>query len=209
MSKVAIAALAAACGIVAASSAYAETNIIPAHWIAIGTSGQPGVLPAGNGWINGSTPSDQNAPVSGTSQPEGTQWNKNSFWWDANDYGPSTWTVSLDGNYKLDHFIVQADNNDTYQLQYWNGSSWADAWDIPGVPGWGLTSRDSGILPSITTDAFRFVATGGDGYYAVSQIEAFGAAVPEPSTWALMLAGFVGLGYAAFRRNSKLDAALL
>jgi PEP-CTERM motif len=28
-------------------------------------------------------------------------------------------------------------------------------------------------------------------------------AVPEPSTWAMMLLGFVGLGYAAFRRRSK------
>ena len=29
------------------------------------------------------------------------------------------------------------------------------------------------------------------------------AAVPEPSTWAMMALGFVGLGYVAFRRNSK------
>jgi PEP-CTERM motif len=30
-----------------------------------------------------------------------------------------------------------------------------------------------------------------------------GAAIPEPSTWAMMALGFAGLGYAAFRRNSK------
>jgi hypothetical protein len=29
------------------------------------------------------------------------------------------------------------------------------------------------------------------------------ASVPEPSTWAMMALGFAGLGYAAFRRNSK------
>ena len=29
------------------------------------------------------------------------------------------------------------------------------------------------------------------------------ASVPEPSTWAMMVLGFAGLGYAAFRRNSK------
>jgi hypothetical protein len=28
-------------------------------------------------------------------------------------------------------------------------------------------------------------------------------AVPEPATWAMMALGFAGLGYAAFRRNSK------
>ena len=29
------------------------------------------------------------------------------------------------------------------------------------------------------------------------------AAIPEPSTWAMMLLGFAGLGYAGFRRNKK------
>ena len=27
--------------------------------------------------------------------------------------------------------------------------------------------------------------------------------VPEPSTWAMMLLGFAGLGYAGFRRTGK------
>jgi hypothetical protein len=30
-----------------------------------------------------------------------------------------------------------------------------------------------------------------------------GSSVPEPSTWAMMMLGFVGLGYAAFRRGAK------
>jgi len=30
-----------------------------------------------------------------------------------------------------------------------------------------------------------------------------GSGVPEPSTWVMMALGFAGLGYAAFRRNSK------
>ena len=30
-----------------------------------------------------------------------------------------------------------------------------------------------------------------------------GSSVPEPATWAMMVLGFAGLGYAAFRRNSK------
>ena len=29
------------------------------------------------------------------------------------------------------------------------------------------------------------------------------APVPEPSTWAMMLVGFVGLGFAAFRRLAR------
>ncbi len=34
------------------------------------------------------------------------------------------------------------------------------------------------------------------------------SAVPEPSTWAMMLAGFAGLGFAGYRRKTK-NAALL
>jgi PEP-CTERM motif len=30
-----------------------------------------------------------------------------------------------------------------------------------------------------------------------------GSSVPEPSTWAMMMLGFAGLGYAAFRRSAK------
>jgi hypothetical protein len=33
-----------------------------------------------------------------------------------------------------------------------------------------------------------------------------GTPVPEPATWAMMALGFAGLGYAAFRRNSKVRA---
>jgi hypothetical protein len=34
-----------------------------------------------------------------------------------------------------------------------------------------------------------------------------GGAVPEPSTWALMLAGFAGMGYSGYRRNKRAVAA--
>jgi PEP-CTERM motif len=31
----------------------------------------------------------------------------------------------------------------------------------------------------------------------------FSATVPEPSTWAMMLLGFAGLGYAAYRKTKN------
>ena len=37
--------------------------------------------------------------------------------------------------------------------------------------------------------------------------EGFEAAVPEPSTWAMLLVGFVGLGFAGYRRGARARAA--
>jgi hypothetical protein len=34
-----------------------------------------------------------------------------------------------------------------------------------------------------------------------------GSTVPEPSTWAMMLLGFAGLGYACYRRARRLSPA--
>ena len=39
--------------------------------------------------------------------------------------------------------------------------------------------------------------------YAIEATGTFAAAAPEPSTWAMMLMGFAGLGYAGFRRTRK------
>jgi PEP-CTERM motif len=49
-------------------------------------------------------------------------------------------------------------------------------------------------------------------FTAKSTLNAFefdmGSSVPEPSTWAMMMLGFVGLGYVAFRRSAKARSAL-
>ena len=55
------------------------------------------------------------------------------------------------------------------------------------------------------TFAYDLVA-GGSGGYGMDL--AFGGAVPEPSTWAMMLIGFGGLGYAGLRRAGKGRSAL-
>jgi PEP-CTERM motif len=51
------------------------------------------------------------------------------------------------------------------------------------------------VVAASTSNSFEFdnVVAGG--------ATQFSAAVPEPSTWAMLLLGFAGLGYGALRRN--------
>ena len=59
----------------------------------------------------------------------------------------------------------------------------------------------SNLGPDIDlTLGYTLVADGSGGFgfdFAV------GGAVPEPSTWAMMLVGFAGLGYAGFKQTRK------
>jgi PEP-CTERM motif len=57
----------------------------------------------------------------------------------------------------------------------------------PGVPN--TTAKPQVFSPSLVADRFRSVVADRVG------------SVPEPSTWAMMLLGFVGLGYGTFRRG--------
>ncbi len=75
--------------------------------------------------------------------------------------------------------------------------------------GWGVTSDNSGpgvaagYNSSNPTDFFFFPNNGAGGEPAF-QMEVSGTAVPESSTWVLMLVGFGGLGLIAFRRRAAL-----
>jgi hypothetical protein len=85
--------------------------------------------------------------------------------------------------------------------------------------------KDIGIRSYLTTVSFdattagSFQLTGGDGTYYVdatlngtdpplsfaytSSPVTLASAVPEPSTWAMMILGFCGLGFLAYRRKSE------
>ena len=199
-------AIAAAC-LAASAGSMAATNVLPANWSVLSTSGNMGVLRAGSGWEGGASLASQASIVDGIFLPETTQWNSGSWWWDQDPSVNSSQvvtTIQLNQKFELDSFAVQADDNDTYRIEYWTGSSWQTAWDVPSVPSWGLVTRSSGALAPIVTDKLRFTATGGDNFYAVSEIQAFGvAAVPEPETYALMLGALGLVGFVARRRRSR------
>jgi hypothetical protein len=68
----------------------------------------------------------------------------------------------------------------------------------------GLIGFDEGVSHSLPTgfDFINFQAVSGN--VLVSSIS---GTIPEPSTWAMMLLGFAGLGYVGFRRTRKVRVA--
>ena len=100
---------------------------------------------------------------------------------------------------------VQADNNDTYRIEYRQGGNWVTAWDVPAVNSYGLVTRGTTLAQAITTDELRFTATGGDGYYSVTELQAL-SPVPEPEEWAMMLVAAGLVGFQVKRKQRRLDA---
>jgi hypothetical protein len=67
---------------------------------------------------------------------------------------------------------------------------------------WGNGPDNYSLYESVPNVGYAIDAT---GTFAVSASDApnFAAAAPEPSTWAMLLTGFAGLGYAGFRHRQK------
>jgi hypothetical protein len=130
--------------------------------------------------------------------PEQQQWNKDSLWWNGRKNPANEIVIDLDGWFRIDNFVVQADNNDVYRIDYKNSEgNWLTAHQVNSVASWGLVTRDIDLDASIWTDALRFVATSGDSFHAVTEIQAFGTVdLPEASPLALILAGLLAIGFA-------------
>jgi hypothetical protein len=146
--------------------------------------------------------------------PRSTQWDQGPVWWDSTFSGGQNIVIDLGGAFMIDSFVVQADDNDAYNLFYHNipTDTWQLAWHIPAIGGWGMQTRPNPsdntaryMLPAtITTDALKIEGDypNSDLLFSVSEVQAFGTPVPEPSTLLMAGAGLAGLALARRRHKS-------
>lgn len=197
--------LAAAIGALAGPPAQAATNIMPTAVTFIGGYGKIGKLPAGSEWADGASLAPMETLWDGVFLPRNTQWNAGTVWWDEDPAVNRRWVeihFLLDQVYALNRFVLQGDGNDLYKVDYWDGADWQSGWAAKPMTFTGLATRDSGDLPTITTNELRISGLAYDRHFSLSEFQAFGAPVPEPEAWTLLILGFGAAG-AAFRRRRR------
>lgn len=107
-------------------------------------------------------------------------------------------------------------NSGLYELLLWNGTKWVHDTNLAGgqLFDFGGTGSNEfevlGINPGVDPNnpvAFITALTfEGPGNFTGTMTPITGA-VPEPSTWAMMILGFFGVGYVGFRRSRRESTA--
>jgi len=139
---------------------------------------------------------------------------------DPNFTGPLEQTIgglTVGQTYQLSFYwaggeLADRTNFDTVQLTGSFGSStfatpvYTNTNTTPGTPGsfsgWMLETFDFTAAATSETLSFLAVGTPASNLPPFALLDGVSlTAVPEPSTWAMMLVGFCGLGYAAYRRR--------
>ena len=179
-------------------------NVLLTDVSSVTVTGVPGVLRDNSIWAGAPAPANVNTLFDGNFLPTGTTWTNGTFWWDENirQGNPVTIEVLLNNPHTLNRFVVQGDNNEDYLVDWWDGAAWQPAFNAAAMFTFGMETRDSGLLSSITTDRLRIRAQAGDAYYSLSEVQAYEAnQVSEPGS--LALAGLAAAGLLAAQRRRR------
>lgn len=116
-------------------------------------------------------------------------------------------TFDFGGAVDLASIAMSVDNNDDYLVQFFNGTDEVGAVfvlaDEGNVP-WGMETFTRGLALGGKVPSAVLTASVGDFLYSVGEVQFDGTpaptAVPEPASWAMMIAGFGLIGGALRRR---------
>lgn len=136
----------------------------------------------------------------GVMPAEHTNWQEaNTVYWN----GFAGFEIDLGGSFNVSEITVSHDNNDSYMLTY------AQAGSVIYKPfgntdnGGGMSSSVLSFASPITVSKLSFFAFGGDNMYSMGEVQVMGvaASVPEPESYAMLLAGLGLVGAMARRRR--------
>jgi uncharacterized protein YjiS (DUF1127 family) len=118
--------------------------------------------------------------------------------WDLNS-NPTPSISDANLSFTLDS-IANTSSNNPFNLEFFNsgngGGLAATGFDLAGPQ---LYSGPESS-PTLLAGTFNLTPDGGSDVTAQLVVA---AAVPEPSTWAMMILGFAGVGFMAYRRKSR------
>ena len=103
---------------------------------------------------------DPNTVTDGTFVPQNQQWDQGPVWWDSTVTPGQYLTIDLQGISEIRSLVIQADDNDSYKLYYWDfvTDAWQLVWDVPnfdivgGVDLQGMQTR-----PDHTNNTIQYI----------------------------------------------------
>lgn len=202
-------------------AASAQADLVSITFVDFGGGIQPPMVPPGETAIalTAANLSGTYALVTGSSTDVYAAPAYSASTTDPNQYlaeeGGQTATLALGGSYTgVEIYVGSLDSYNT--ISFSNGLSYTGT-ELAAMS----TAADSGSQTSGSSNGlFYFVFTPGEAVTSVTfasgsnalevaGVSASTSTIPEAPTWAMMMLGFVGLGYAAFRRSGKARAVAI